>query len=70
MQPGPFAVAGPEDVHEFGVFVDRVLHVGDVSEIEVPQPIGLGVEHVKGVDKEPVAGGFPHDLVAAAIDLH
>ena len=66
----PFAVAGPEDVHEFGVFVDRMLHVGDVGEIEVPQPIGLGVEHVKGVDKEPVAGGFPHDLVSLAIDLH
>ena len=47
-----------------------MLHVGDVGEIEVPQPIGLGVEHVKGVDEEPVAGGFPHDLVAAAIDLH
>ena len=70
MLAGSFAVAGSEDVHEFGVLDDRMLHVGDVGEIEVPQPIGLGVEHVKGVDEEPVAGGFPHNLVAAAIDLH
>jgi hypothetical protein len=60
-------VAISQSVKNDSVFVDRVGHEGDVSEIEVPEPVGLGVQHVETVEHEVVARCPPHDLVADAV---
>src|SRR6056297_3737578 len=56
--------AGPERVVDARVLVDRIVHVGHLRQIHVPQPVGLGVEHVEGVGQEAVARSAPDDLVA------
>ena len=61
---GTVAVAVDQRGVDLAVLVDHVIEVGDVGEVEVPQPVALRVEHVERVGEEAIVGGLPHDLAA------
>ncbi len=64
----PVTFAGSQSLEDVAVFDHGVAHVGDVGQVQVPEPVALGVEHVEGVEQETVGRRLPHDLVAAPVD--
>ena len=53
-----------------GVLFHRMVHVGDIGNVEVPQPVALRVHHVESVGEKTVARGVPHNFVAFTVDAH
>ena len=66
---GPLAVAVSQRLEHLTVLVETRVQFGQIPYILVPQPLGLGVKHLKGLREEAVVGGVPDLFVADSVGV-